>query len=351
MPRWPALFACVTIFPLLPHTGRAAPTDAAMSRDVADSADHKLVGRYQGSTLLGESRAAFDEIVLPKAAAQGSRWGDHKFTDTVTVQGRITRQVYAAPRDRSALEVATNYADALKAHGMEQVFACAGDACGEAFTLLENPLILASVGPRSDPIHKGLAQSALEPGFVPDARYALFKQTTADGDTYVAVLTGTQHGGTHGTMSEALDGRVLTSIVVAQPRAMEHKIVTVTAAEIADKLSSEGRVAFYGIYFDFDKAEVKPDSDVQLAQMAAFIKAHGTGRVFITGHTDNQGGLDYNLALSQRRAEAVEHALSARYGVDARRMSARGLASLAPLAANASEAGRAKNRRVELVAD
>ncbi len=68
----------------------------------------------------------------------------------------------------------------------------------------------------------------------------------------------------------------------------------------------------------------------------------------IVGHSDNQGGLDANLALSKHRAEAVRDALVER-GVDAARLEAHGVAYLAPITTNATEEGRAVNRRVELV--
>jgi outer membrane protein OmpA-like peptidoglycan-associated protein len=83
--------------------------------------------------------------------------------------------------------------------------------------------------------------------------------------------------------------------------------------------------------------------------MAKALKADPKLKVLIVGHTDNQGKLDYNTSLSQRRAEAVAKALSAKHGIDAKRMTARGLASLAPLATNRTDEGRAKNRRVEMV--
>ena len=69
----------------------------------------------------------------------------------------------------------------------------------------------------------------------------------------------------------------------------------------------------------------------------------------MVGHTDSVGGFDGNLALSRRRAEAVAAALVKDYGVAAGRLVGNGVASLAPVASNASEEGRAKNRRVELV--
>ena len=69
----------------------------------------------------------------------------------------------------------------------------------------------------------------------------------------------------------------------------------------------------------------------------------------IIGHTDNKGTLDYNLGLSGRRADAVVKALAAKYGIDAKRLTSRGLGPLAPIASNRSEEGQAKNRRVEMV--
>ena len=83
--------------------------------------------------------------------------------------------------------------------------------------------------------------------------------------------------------------------------------------------------------------------------MARFLKTHTDTSVFVTGHTDNKGTLDYNLSLSGRRASAVATRLSTRYGISADRLVARGLAQLAPLATNDTEEGRAKNRRVEMV--
>jgi OmpA-OmpF porin, OOP family len=83
--------------------------------------------------------------------------------------------------------------------------------------------------------------------------------------------------------------------------------------------------------------------------MAKFLKSSPALRVYVVGHTDNKGKPDYNQSLSQRRAEAVAKALATRHGADAKRIVARGLGSLAPLASNRTEEGQAKNRRVELV--
>ena len=115
-------------------------------------------------------------------------------------------------------------------------------------------------------------------------------------------------------------------------------------------LRETGRIALYGIYFDTDKTEVKPESRPTLEQIAKLLTAHVSLSVFIVGHTDNQGPYAYNLDLSRRRAEATAAELVKNYGISAPRLRTAGVGLLAPIGSNASDAGRALNRRVELVA-
>ncbi|MCY1250051.1 putative lipoprotein YiaD [compost metagenome] len=83
--------------------------------------------------------------------------------------------------------------------------------------------------------------------------------------------------------------------------------------------------------------------------MGKLLQADAALKVYIVGHTDNQGSLARNMELSQKRADAVAKALAESYQIPASRLSAKGVASLAPVASNDAEEGRAKNRRVELV--
>ena len=119
-------------------------------------------------------------------------------------------------------------------------------------------------------------------------------------------------------------------------------------AAMQKSLAESGRVAIYGVYFDTDKAVVKPESKAALDEMGKLLNANPNLKVYVVGHTDNQGTLAGNMDLSQKRADAVVKALEAGYKIPAARLSPR-VASLAPVAANDAEAGRAKNRRVELV--
>lgn len=129
---------------------------------------------------------------------------------------------------------------------------------------------------------------------------------------------------------------------------MEQSVV-VTAEQIAKSITDEGKAVFYGLYFDTDKAELKAESKPTLEQIARWLETNPKNDVFIIGHTDMQGAVPHNLSLSKARAGAVVDALVKQYGVKKERLVAEGVGSYAPLSNNTSDAGRAKNRRVEMV--
>jgi OmpA-OmpF porin, OOP family len=108
-------------------------------------------------------------------------------------------------------------------------------------------------------------------------------------------------------------------------------------------------VSLYGIYFDTDKTDVKPESQPTLQEIAKLLKQDASLRLYVVGHTDNVGTYDHNLDLSQRRAAAVVGELTTKHGVAAVRLRPAGVGMLSPVAPNDNEQGRAKNRRVELV--
>lgn len=103
-----------------------------------------------------------------------------------------------------------------------------------------------------------------------------------------------------------------------------------------------------GVNFDFDKAVIRPQDYAKLDQDIDALKAWGDVDVEVAGHTCSIGTEEYNLGLSQRRAEAVRNYLVSK-GVSADRLTARGYGEARPVASNATREGRAQNRRVELV--
>lgn len=135
---------------------------------------------------------------------------------------------------------------------------------------------------------------------------------------------------------------------IVEKGAMKQDIVA-DAAALGAGIKAEGRIAVYGIHFDTGKAELKPESEPALAEIAKLLKGQPGLKLHVVGHTDNVAGLDLNLKLSRARAEAVVAALTGRHGIAASRLIPHGVGPVAPVASNAAEAGRAKNRRVELV--
>jgi outer membrane protein OmpA-like peptidoglycan-associated protein len=137
-------------------------------------------------------------------------------------------------------------------------------------------------------------------------------------------------------------------LTILEEEAMVQQVVA-NAASMAQDIKNTGHVALYGIYFDFDKAEVKPESDPTLKEIAKLLQQHAALNLYVVGHTDNVGEFNYNMNLSKARADAVVKKLVSDYSVSATRLKSQGIGPLAPVGSNKTDEGRALNRRVELV--
>jgi outer membrane protein OmpA-like peptidoglycan-associated protein len=113
-------------------------------------------------------------------------------------------------------------------------------------------------------------------------------------------------------------------------------------------LAAKKPVEVYGIYFDFDSATIKPESEEVLQQIAGILRKNPDWKLNVSGHTDNIGDNSFNLGLSQRRAAAVKDALVTRYKIAPDRLATSGYGASQPIESNKTLEGRARNRRVEL---
>ncbi|ETD83392.1 OmpA family protein [Rhodobacter capsulatus] len=118
---------------------------------------------------------------------------------------------------------------------------------------------------------------------------------------------------------------------------------------VGDTLLSGGTLQLFDILFDFDKRDVKPEARATLDPIGKTMRDHKDLKIRVIGHTDSLGGVEYNLKLSRERAEAVRQALVDWYGIDAQRIATEGRGLSEPIESNETEAGRARNRRVEVV--
>ena len=117
---------------------------------------------------------------------------------------------------------------------------------------------------------------------------------------------------------------------------------------VEKQLSEQKRAITYGIYFDFNKDTIKPESEPVLKQIVQAMTDNPGWKLTVSGHTDNIGGDGYNLDLSKRRAAAVKQALVTRYDIAPDRLSTNGYGASSPIDTNDTLEGRTRNRRVEL---
>ena len=160
---------------------------------------------------------------------------------------------------------------------------------------------------------------------------------------HVSLLTAFDNG--FGKLSK----RPVTLLEVIESKSMDIDMVTVDAEAIGKGIDANGHMAIYGILFDTDSADINPESAPILAEIAKLLQARPSLNILVVGHTDNQGAYEYNMNLSGRRAGAVARYLADQHGLAPNRMHSAGVGFLAPVSSNDTPAGRAKNRRVELV--
>jgi OmpA-OmpF porin, OOP family len=147
------------------------------------------------------------------------------------------------------------------------------------------------------------------------------------------------------------------SVIRVEVHGTEDQPVFLTSVRVAesetdvlyDALAAKGRWATQGILFATGKSVVQPESRPVLKEIAKTLTEHGDLRILIEGHTDNVGAAANNLTLSDARAAAVKAALVADFGVDGGRITTKGFGDTKPSVPNATSAGRAQNRRVEVV--
>lgn len=147
---------------------------------------------------------------------------------------------------------------------------------------------------------------------------------------------------------ETCDNGECYYLTVVEKKEMEQDVIADAKIFLSD-LKSAGHTSVYGIYFDTDRAEVKPESEKAISEIAKLLKENPDLKVYIVGHTDNTGTLEHNLKLSKDRADNVLKVLVEKYGIPQSRLKSQGLGPLSPISSNRTEEGRAKNRRVEIV--
>lgn len=311
----------------------------AQEEDAEGSKDHPIVGRYKGSYIKLYERKEFEEVRLLKPPLDVAGTGSAPLTDafSIPLSGRSTTILYEGPAPRSVLEVLTNYITKLTAGGFKLISRCRGEECG----LIGSNVWIQQLYFRG--LHSRKMTGRPVNGNENDATvYALLQKQDAAGDVWVSMY------GSEYTRDGEITPNLAVSVLETKP--METGNMTlVNAANMKEAIEQTGRVALYGIYFDFNKADLKAASDKQIAEIGRLLKSNPSLKVLVAGHTDSRGELAYNTELSELRAAAVVEALTAKHAIAQSRLVPVGVGMAAPIDTNKTEAGRAKNRRVEIV--
>ncbi len=297
--------------------------------DKSGCEDHPLISRYPGAIIEYCDSKNYSEFTI----ATGPETGYRTIDEWTNVSGQQTRIYYSLKGDKIVSEVYQNYLTALKnadfnllANKMHQERNVSTDIGGNTWL---NTFYKSNPFPSNVGIKINMGSGSLGGTFYIAAN---------KGNVYIAV-SGKRYS----------DNETVVLLDVIENQEMEDNLITVNADFIADKLFKEGKIALQGILFDHNKATIKNESTPLLEEVAKFLKANPTVVIFVIGHTDMTGEVQYNIDLSNQRAQAVSEFLISNYKIAFNRLLPYGVGPLAPADNNTTETGKAKNRRVELV--
>lgn len=288
--------------------------------DKPGSKDPSFISRYPGSYIKEYEQKEYDEYYLLLGPVKSTSDKDIKGAKTKKIAGKITKILYQCPKGRSNFEVFENYKIAIKKAGFEILY----EDKGENVRAVQHFIWVMN--------------REYTGGWIDSEVYGPFFFLSASSPRQGIFISLLVRGSYNGP---------IVNLAIVEIKEMEKGLIN--ARQIEEELKAKGRIAIYGIYFDFDKADIKPESEPTIKEIAKFLKDNPEIKVYIVGHTDNIGKLEYNMDLSRRRAEAVVKELVEKYGIEKERLKAFGVGPLAPVASNDTEEGRAKNRRVEIV--
>jgi OOP family OmpA-OmpF porin len=305
---WFAIFALTASAPCL------------VAKDIPGSKDHPLLKRFEGSEIIRYKAAPFDTLDFYK-----------KDKAKVSIEGQMVRVVFkVAAGKSSSLEVYRNYENELKEKGWELAYS--------------GPSEFDGYGVHDLIVQQGLGLNFWG-GVVRKPYYIYAIKHDPAGDVHLGVIIA-EISGDNGELKAE---EVIASVDSIQIKPVANKMVDGTASDMAKEIAAAGRVNLYGIYFDTDKTDIKPQSKPTLDEVGKLLNDDAALKLQVIGHTDNQGTAEYNNNLSMRRATAVVKELTTTYKIASNRLEPSGAGFTKPVASNDTEVGRAKNRRVELV--
>lgn len=233
------------------------------------------------------------------------------------LKGTLTRIYHDNPNGRSTLEVFKNYEDSLKKSGLVVIWECHGD--DNCFT---------SSTRNSYKKFNGI--KAINGG---NSRYLAGKLEAQELNYFIALAVG----------------RRGTSIDILEETRMDTGMVKINKEVLLKNLKTNGSVKVDGLFFAHNDSQLLAESQSSMDILAQLLNENPSLSLFVVGHTDLTGDIQYNFNLSKKRANSVIRQLVQKYSISPERLKGYGVGPLAPKTSNDEDKGRAFNRRVEVV--
>ncbi|MEZ4415915.1 MAG: OmpA family protein [Gemmatimonadota bacterium] len=313
--------------PPIRRAGMALTAAALALVTVQAGAAQNVLSAFAGSVEKGVYEADYDALEYPVEIAADP--------EVARVEGALLSRVLTKPRDKSTLEVFRSYEREIASAGFT-THVSSGPGLPLQQTIRK--VYMRSGAPLNARAYRNtdgrVGRSDLDRIATQPDYYLVASRTRGSHTLYVCVLISTNQ-----------DLYMVEELTVA---AMEEGTVSLDLERMRSEIAETGKIAIYDIHFATGSAAIEPESAAALAVIATYL-SDAPGDFYVVGHTDDTGTLEGNLRLSAERAAAVREALVRDHGVSASRLETRGVGPLAPVSTNTGEAGRALNRRVEIV--
>lgn len=295
-----------------------------------------LPGLCWGQTLTLPGNATMDletSTLLGSYALPTGGWADGHIP-AMTIEGNVTQQAWrVAASGLASLQLLRPLREQLRAAGYEVLFECDTEGCGGfdfrfGTSVLPPPAMQVDLG---------------------DFRFLSATKSDEAGLRAVSLLISPTPGAGFVQVTRVVPPNAKVPSLSASGAAAARAPQTVATGDLPSALETTGHALLTGVTFQTGAVALVGDDIASLQALADYMADHADLQVSIVGHTDSQGGLDGNIAISRRRAAAVIERLVADYGVARGRLTAAGMGYLSPIASNLTAAGRETNRRVEAV--
>ena len=277
--------------------------------------DHSMLPRYPGAKLRNHLNVDTETISIPFAQNATEK-------TPLKLTGDLSRHIYIM-QNVSTLKVYENYKAALLKAGFSFISQCELEQCGTE--------------KQASDLGGQVSMEENAYNWYRKPYYLLAKKAMPTGNLYAAIFIGGH------------EDEVGLQQIILEEKSVQTGLVNVNADALKQQIDADGKALIYGIYFDTGKAAIKTESKPTLDAIGELLKRNPDLLLYVVGHTDDTGDGAANVALSKQRADAVVAALIKDYQIAANRLQAQGVGPYAPASNNTSDAGKQKNRRVELV--